>query len=195
MILAAYLVGSLSFSAIVAKANGVDIFSSGSGNPGATNVHRTVGIYAGRLVFVLDLLKGFLPCLAALHFLSIGNGFNVRMATITLFGVLCGHNFSIFHGFRGGKGISSTMGGILAIMPCTLVVGVFVWGVIFHATRIVSVASLCFTASVLLTSYLFSYPQDCVIFSLILNVMVFWKHRGNILRLINGTEYKFSDKN
>jgi glycerol-3-phosphate acyltransferase PlsY len=172
----------------------VDIFSEGSGNPGATNINRTIGKCAGYWVFALDFFKGFIPSFALMKFCPGDGNFNVRMALLGLFGILCGHGFSIFHKFRGGKGISSAMGGLLAIMPNTLVVGALVWIVIFNATRIVSVASLCFTASVLLTSYLFAYSRECVFFALALNLMAFWKHRGNIRKLMQGTEYKFTKK-
>ncbi|MDR1891266.1 MAG: glycerol-3-phosphate 1-O-acyltransferase PlsY [Puniceicoccales bacterium] len=189
-----YLVGSISFGAFLARINKVDVFSIGSGSPGATNIKRTLGNRAGNLVFALDFLKGYIPTVViAKNFPGEGH-LNIRLAALGLIGVLLGHSFSLFHGFRGGKGVASAMGGFLAIMPNTLVVGIFFWLVIFHATRIVSMASLCFIASTILTSYLFSYPKDCVICSVIISMIVFWRHRENIIRLINGTEYKFTKK-
>jgi glycerol-3-phosphate acyltransferase PlsY len=192
LVLVAYLIGSLSFSSIVSKIHGVDIFMVGSGNAGAANVNRSVGKCAARIVFVLDFLKGLIPTAIAMKAFPEDCDLNIKSSLMVLIGVICGHSFSIFHDFRGGKGISSTMGGLLIVMPGTLVVGALVWCVIFNATRIVSIASLCFSASVLLTAYLFSYQRECVLFAIAMNVVIFWKHRANILRLMKGTEYKFT---
>ncbi|MDR2603465.1 MAG: glycerol-3-phosphate 1-O-acyltransferase PlsY [Puniceicoccales bacterium] len=194
IVLSSYFVGSLSFGAFLARIRGVDIFSSGSGSSGATNIKRTLGGSAGSLVFVLDFLKGYVPLLVIAKIFPEENYLNIRLAALGLIGVLLGHSFSIFHKFRGGKGVAPTMGGLLAIMPNTLVIGVFLWLVIFHATKIVSVASLCFATSTILTSYLFSYPKDCILCSIIINVIIFSQHRTNIVRLMNGTEYKFTKK-
>jgi glycerol-3-phosphate acyltransferase PlsY len=190
-----YLVGSLSFGAMVAKARGVDIFSGGSGSPGATNVKRTLGSLPGYAVFFLDFLKGAIPCLVILKLRLSESYDTTKLAMAGLLGILLGHSFSVFHGFRGGKGIASTMGGLLVIMPKTLVMGMFVWVVIFYATRIVSIASMCFTMSILLTSYLFEYPPECVLFAALLSVVIFLRHRENIIRLASGKEYRFEKKN
>jgi glycerol-3-phosphate acyltransferase PlsY len=192
--LVAYSIGSLSFGAMVAKMKGTDIFAAGSGNPGATNVTRMVGSVPGYAVFALDFLKGFLPTWVILRIFSQLEISDVRIALTALLFLILGHSFSIFYKFRGGKGVSVAMGGLLAVMPRTLLVGILVWAVIFHATRIVSMASLCFTASIPLTAYLFLYPRDCFVFALLLNVIVFRRHKENIVRLIGGTEYKFARK-
>jgi glycerol-3-phosphate acyltransferase PlsY len=118
----------------------------------------------------------------------------MRLAALSLVGVLIGHVAPIFYKFKGGKGIAATMGGLLAIMPNTLIIGILVWLVIYHATKIVSVASMCFIASTLLTSYLFSYPKECMVLAILLNIIIFWRHRENIVRLANGTEYKFTKR-
>ncbi|MDR1414024.1 MAG: glycerol-3-phosphate 1-O-acyltransferase PlsY [Puniceicoccales bacterium] len=190
-----YIIGSLSFGAAIAKIKKVNIFSVGSCTSGATNVNRTIGKYAGYLVFVLDFSKGVIPSWVIVKFLFPENPLGTKLAMIALLAVLLGHSFSIFHNLRGGKGISSAMGGLLIIMPKTLPVGIFIWLVIFYATKIVSMASLCFSSSILLTSYLFLYSKEHILFALILNVIIFWRHRENIGRLIRGTEYKFTKKN
>jgi glycerol-3-phosphate acyltransferase PlsY len=189
-----YIIGSVSFGAIVARINGVDIFSSGSGSSGATNVKRTLGRSAACVVFFLDFLKGLIPCLILAKLEPGDSSLNTKLAMAGLCGILLGHSLSIFHKFRGGKGIASTMGGLLVIMPRTLIVGALVWAVVFYATRMSSMASLCFSGSLLLTSYLFEYPAECVLFSLLLNVIIFWRHKENIIRMANGTEYKFEKK-
>lgn len=190
----AYFIGSISFGAIVARRYNKNIFEIGSCSPGATNVKRTIGASAGNLVFVLDFLKGFIPCWIMTHFFSIEHHFNLKLAICSLIGILIGHSFSIFHHFRGGKGVASSMGGILAIIPRTFIIGIMVWLVIFHATRIVSFASLCFAFTILLTTYLFGYPIECIALATILNIIIFWRHKDNIVRLAKGTEYKFTKK-
>ncbi|MDR3144452.1 MAG: glycerol-3-phosphate 1-O-acyltransferase PlsY [Puniceicoccales bacterium] len=190
VLIVSYLLGSLSFGTVISRANGVNIFDGGSGSSGATNVQRMVGKRAGRTVFILDFLKGFAPTLLLLKFYPMGNIPSERLAMTCLLGILVGHSLSIFHHFRGGKGIASMMGGLLSIMPSSFAIGILVWLVIFHATRIVSVASLCFSTSVMLTAYLF-YAPEYIIFALLLNLIVFWRHRENIARLINGTEHRF----
>lgn len=189
-----YLIGSISFGTIIARLYNKNIFEIGSGNPGATNVKRTIGASAGNLVFVLDFLKGFIPCWLIMHFFSSDHHFNIKLSIYSLIGILIGHSLSIFNHFRGGKGVSSSMGGILAIMPRTFVIGTMAWLVIFHATRIVSFASLCFAFTVLLTTYLFGYPIECIILAVVLNIIIFWRHKDNIVRLAKGTEYKFIKK-
>jgi glycerol-3-phosphate acyltransferase PlsY len=176
---------------MIARANGVDIFANGSGSSGATNVKRAMGKFAARVVFVLDFFKGLIPCLIMVQFPLFDGDLRNGLAMASLGGVVLGHSFSIFCKFRGGKGFASTMGGLLVIMPKSLVMGIFIWMVIFHATRMVSVASLCFSMSLLLTSYLFEYPAGSIPLALFLNVIIFWRHWENITRLANGTEYKF----
>jgi glycerol-3-phosphate acyltransferase PlsY len=195
VVLACYAIGSLSFGAVVARKRGVDIFSTGSGSAGATNVRRTVGGVAGYLVFALDFAKGLVPSLAMAYYLPKQGSHGLSIAMAGMVAILLGHSYSIFCKFRGGKGIATMMGGLAVFMPRTLLMGAIVWLVIFHATRIVSVASLCFTASVLLTSYLFSYPGECIVFALVLNLLAFWRHRENLHRLLQGTEHRFTDKN
>ncbi|MDR1401465.1 MAG: glycerol-3-phosphate 1-O-acyltransferase PlsY [Puniceicoccales bacterium] len=193
-VLLSYLIGSLSFGAIIAKLKKVDIFSMGSCTSGATNVNRALGKHAGYLVFVLDFFKGVIPTWIIVKFVSPENPSNTKLAMLGLLGVILGHSFSIFHRLRGGKGIASAMGGLLIIMPKALLMGVFIWLVIFHATKIVSMASLCFSSSIILTSYLFLYPKENTTFALILNLLIFWRHRENIAKMICGTEYKFTKK-
>lgn len=194
VVLGCYLIGAVSFGAILGRFYHVDVFHEGSGTPGATNIHRLLGKTVGELVFIFDFLKGFLPSWIILHAAPTAGDYHLKLAVAGLIAVLLGHSFSIFHHFRGGKGVASTMGGVLAIMPRTLVIGLLVWVVIFHATRIVSFASLMFVLSLLLTSYLFGYPKVCILLALILNIIIFVRHKDNLVRLMRGTEYKFTRK-
>ena len=111
-----YLIGSLSFGYWIAKANGVDIFAVGSKSPGATNVKRSVGKAAGNLVFALDFLKGLVATGWPILMYS-NTGYSDGYGLIGLFTAVIGHSFSLFTGFRGGKGVAAMLGGVVALMP------------------------------------------------------------------------------
>ncbi len=194
--LAGYLLGSISFAVIVAKRCGVDIFKAGSGNPGATNVKRVCGKKPGNLVFALDLLKGLVA--AGLPWV-IGtlSGFSpdvIMHAQIAGFaGAVLGHCFSIFLGFRGGKGIAVSAGALLgALLPCCLVAAAL-WLIIYFSTKVVSIASLLAALSLPVTSYFWYNGAGDPRFWLCCAVAGFvcFTHRGNIARLVSGKENKF----
>lgn len=189
-ILVSYLIGSISFAAIVAKANGVDILHSGSGNAGATNVRRVVGKFASKLVFFLDVAKGSIATILPFAVYGRASEFSTQLACIALFFAVVGHSFSIFLRLKGGKGVAIAMGGLLVLMPEILFVGSVFWYMTFHATRIVSLASITFAATLPLTTYLLGFPKSELILSFVLAVFIFVMHHSNIVRLINGTESK-----
>ena len=193
-IVVGYLLGAIPFSVIVAQAHGVNILDAGSGNPGATNVKRVVGKWPGNLVFALDVLKGvaaagwpiLLPS-TAMPPLLLGIG--------GLAAAIIGHIFSVFLRFRGGKGVATTIGGLLALMPAVLLAAIPVWLIIFYTTRYVSLASLCLGITLPLAALLLkaSIAQTCLAAALAVAIVV--RHRSNIIRLINGVEPKFERKN
>ncbi|MDR0351780.1 MAG: glycerol-3-phosphate 1-O-acyltransferase PlsY [Puniceicoccales bacterium] len=192
-LLCGYFIGSISFGVVMAKIYGINIFKVNSGNPGATNVNRSIGKWAGTMVFILDFLKGFIPTALVQHiFLSQYRDFTINMNLILLTGLILGHNFSIFLKFRGGKGVATAMGGVLTLMPWCFAIGILIWLMIFKITRFVSLASLSFVASLPLTSYLFGYSNETMVFCIGLMVVISLKHRENIKRLWKGTEYRFS---
>jgi glycerol-3-phosphate acyltransferase PlsY len=187
----AYLIGSISFAVLISRLYGIDIFHVGSGNPGASNVKRSVGKMAGNLVLLEDFLKGFtvtyLPiCLNPLHIMSL------RLAYAALIGSILGHCCSIFHKFQGGKGVATAMGGLAALMPSVLLAGGIIWSLVFRASRFVSLASLCFALSLPFSAYFFSYPRETIVISWILMVFIFLRHHANIRRLLNGSEHRFT---
>lgn len=214
-----YLLGSLPFGAIVARAHGVDIFKEGSGNPGATNVKRVLGEKfgakgkrAGNLVFALDVLKGALAAGWALLALTgttvdydfegwagLGAG---RIAgddwrLIGLAGVVSavlGHSFSIFTKFKGGKGVATAAGGVLVLVPISCLIGAVVWIVTFYATRYVSLGSILAAAVVPAASWLRGNPVYLNVVVTVLGLFVIIRHRDNIKRLLAGTESKFAKK-
>ena len=188
-----YLLGSLPFGYLVARAHGVDIFKAGSGNPGATNVKRVLGAKAGNTVLVLDVLKGalatawpMLPMLAA-----------PRPMVLALTGVVAaviGHSFSIFTKFRGGKGVATAAGGLVVLMPVACAIAGATWVVVFYAFRYVSLASILAAVAVVTASWLLPYHVAISVIASVLGGFIILRHHANIKRLLNGTENKFAKK-
>jgi glycerol-3-phosphate acyltransferase PlsY len=191
---AGYLIGSVSFARVVAHFFGIDISVVGSRNPGATNVVRSVGKQAGILAFLGDFFKAFILVALSIRLGPIGSVSGVDLGIIAMLGVFLGHNFPVFFKFKGGKGVSAAMGGVLALMPGAAIAGVLLWCVIFHATGFVSVASLFFAMSLPITSFAFGYDMHSVALATSMGVIIFWSHRSNIWRLWNGSEYRFDKK-
>ena len=185
-----YFAGAISFAVIVAKSKGVDILKEGSGNPGATNVKRVLGSTCGNVVFVLDALKGILA--AGWPRLVFEGELGLRLGVIGLLAAIIGHSFSLFLKFRGGKGVATTMGGLLALMPQALVLGLAVWVVIFYTTKVVALASILFALSLPLSSYLLYGAADPrFTLGLVLGLLIVLRHRSNIARLLSGEEHSF----
>ena len=187
---AGYLIGSLPFGYWVAKANGVDIFSVGSRNPGATNVKRCVGKTAGNAVFALDALKGFVATAWPLFLMDSFYGYGL----LGLVFAVVGHSFSFFTRFRGGKGVATMLGGVVALMPWAALVGVAVWLIVFYSFRYVSLASICLAISLPITNLATDAPAALVWVSLALGLLVIVRHRENIVRLTRGEENRFEKK-
>src|SRR5438045_73134 len=155
-----YLLGSLPCGFLVARSKGVNIFEVGSKNPGATNVRRVLGSGPGNLVFGLDALKGALAAswavfsygdmsvsfdLAELGMGASGRiegGLWTQLGVVGLIGALLGHSFSCFTKFRGGKGVATSVGGLLILMPVAIVIATLTWIVVFYSSRYVSLASI-----------------------------------------------------
>jgi glycerol-3-phosphate acyltransferase PlsY len=208
----AYLAGSIPFGLIVGKAKGIDPRTAGSGNIGATNVGRLLGFKFFLLVFLLDLLKGLTPMLVASYVLG-GIAPADRTASQNLlhlligFAAIAGHMFSIFLGFKGGKGVATSAGVALGLYPFfTLagLVGLLIWGVIFGISRYVSLASMIAAlafplAFIVIGQYagwnVFAPAQlPLLIFASLVAVMIVVRHRSNISRLMAGTESRFVGK-
>jgi acyl phosphate:glycerol-3-phosphate acyltransferase len=194
-ILASYLLGSIPFSVIVGYAfNGDDIRKHGSGNAGATNVYRVAGPIAAALAMLLDVGKGALPVLLAMYFFP-GSAW-LQMASG--FASVVGHVFPIFAGFRGGKGINTLLGMFLILLPIEVGVCLFIFGIIFALTRIVSagsiVAGVSLSLIVLIEKYLMGKNVSPLLLSACIGVslLVLFTHRANIRRLMKGQERKLT---
>lgn len=197
ILLIGYVIGSIPWAVIVSKRVGVNIFSVGSGNPGATNVLRTLGKPMGYTVFALDFLKGAI----AVSWFQLPLFSFSGDASLALWGLpaaVLGHTYPIFTGFRGGKGVATAMGGLLALMPACLIVGLFVWVLTFYLTKYVALASIAFGLSLPLCSLVFTSGEENAIgetvLAFIVMAWIIWRHRSNLARLRSGTENRFEKK-
>ncbi len=185
-LLLAYFIGSIPTGYLfVKKFLGIDIREYGSGNVGATNVARKLGFKMGAAVALIDIMKGFIPVIAARLFLGLEPAYLLYLIG---FAAIIGHDWSIFLGFDGGKGVATTFGVILAAAPLSFVVLGLIWLAITFSIRIVSLASLLGTLTLPFTVYLFSGDPAQAAMALILFVFVVYTHRENINRLIKGEE-------
>jgi glycerol-3-phosphate acyltransferase PlsY len=179
----AYLLGSIPTGYILGKLSGVDVRDLGSGNVGATNVGRSVGKWQGILTLLVDMFKGTVP-------VAIGIRINLPPGAIAAIGctVFLGHLYPVFLKFRGGKGVATGLGVLLVIAPLAsvLLVGVFIAVVI--PTRLVSLSSIITAALAPLALWMFFQPPVIVLMGGVLAAMIVWRHRGNIQRLLAGTE-------
>jgi len=200
-----YLLGSLPFGYLVARARGVNIFAVGSKSPGATNVRRTLGARAGTTVFVLDAIKGAVAAGWPLYFLwhawrtSAGDSAFVQaelntklLGTIGLISAMLGHAFSCFTHFKGGKGVATGAGAFLVLMPPVAIVAAAVWAFTFFTSGYVSLASI--VAAVALAALAVGERACFILVAVAVAIFVIVRHRANILRLCNGTESKAKGK-
>ena len=187
-VLTAFFLGSLPFGHWLALARGVDLREQGSGNTGATNVGRVLGKKWGIFVFVLDLGKGWIAVALAK---SVGNLPETWSVTVGVFAVL-GHVFSPWLGFRGGKGVATSAGILIALAPWVALGVALIWFLAFQMSRTVSVASLCAaTAFPLFVFWLMPEQKVFQWISIGMTVLVWFRHRDNLKRLFQGKENRF----
>lgn len=197
----AYLLGSVPTGYLVARAKGIDIRTVGSGNIGATNVFRILGKPAGILVLGADALKGFLACwlVANLAYELFGatTGAAISREWLSIvagiFAVL-GHNYTCWLNFKGGKGIATSAGVLVALVPWALLVILAIWIVVFALTRYVSLGSIAASFALPFAAWLTGSSLTSVLIVAGLGALAIYKHKGNIQRLVNGTESRVSFK-
>ncbi len=207
---AGYLLGSLPFGYLIARAKGVNIFEVGSKNPGATNVLRVLGKGPGYLAFFLDALKGamaagwprFLVYKSTITVLATGKTCTIinanqhwhELAIAGLVAALLGHSFSCFIKFRGGKGVATAAGGFLVLLPYETLIAGAVWIIAFYASRYVSLASILAAVALPAATFFLSPFPLLHWLAVLIGFFVILRHRANIVRLFNGTENKFAKK-
>ena len=190
-----FLCGSIPFGVLIGHSRGVDVRAVGSGNIGATNVWRALGPVAGTTVFALDVAKGVAGPLLC-YYLGASDAFGVEGLGKAACGIVAvlGHTFSPFLGFKGGKGIATSLGALLGLMPLAGVGIIVVWGAVLACTRMISAASIaCCPGLLLLTWWL--YPQWLYFaVAILMAVVVFVKHIPNIKRIRAGVEPRVGQK-
>jgi acyl phosphate:glycerol-3-phosphate acyltransferase len=189
-LVAAYLLGAIPTSYLAARAfRGIDLREHGSRNLGATNLYRVLGWRFALPVGLFDAAKGLIPVLV----------FAPRVSSSELFALVCGltavvgHVFSVFVGFRGGKGVATAAGVMLGLTPAALGMALAVWVVVVYCTGYVSLGSIAGAAIFPVAVLLLDPPAEPLVLWLDVTVAVaiIWLHRGNIKRLLNGTENRF----
>jgi glycerol-3-phosphate acyltransferase PlsY len=201
VIVGSYLLGSVPFGYLAGQFAGIDIRTAGSGNVGATNVVRVLGKRYGYPVFALDFLKGFGAVkISMLIATSPPPDWN-SPPTLGVIAALCsvlGHSYPPWLKFKGGKGVATAAGALLALMPIAVLIGAAVWILIFWVTRYVSLASVTTAILLPIVILVISWGNEnskiIFYFSVCLAAVVIWRHRSNLSRLMRGTEPRFIRK-
>ncbi|MFW6001204.1 MAG: glycerol-3-phosphate 1-O-acyltransferase PlsY [Halanaerobium sp.] len=181
-----YLIGSIPSGFLLTKfVMKTDVRKYGSGNIGATNVARVMGLKSGILVAVFDILKGFFGVLIGQ--LIIGNAASVYILLVAV-AAIAGHDWSIFMGFSGGKGVATTFGVILKLYPLAFLVYALIWLLLVLTTRYVSLGSIIGSMSLPFVIYFSGFSAPHIYFGVLLSLFVMYTHRANIKRLLNGEE-------
>ena len=202
-ILSSYLLGSIPFAYIFGRViKGTDIRKFGSGNVGATNALRLLGPLFGITVLILDILKGMLAVTwLADYFLLYFSGSAVTLRILFAIACICGHNWTLFLRFKGGKGVATTLGAItgLAIMieglRVILLLVILVWVLVFLIIRLVSLASIISAISFPVFVFLFRQPKELFLLSVILAAFILIRHKKNIHGIFSGRESPLNLKN
>lgn len=187
---AAYLLGSIAFGILVSKLFGLpDPRTVGSGNPGATNVLRSGKKMAAALTLLGDAFKGWFPVWLALQS-------NMLMWVVAAVGlaVFFGHLYPIYHKFKGGKGVATALGVMLAISPLLGLAALFTWMIVFAVTRYSSLGAIVAAALAPVYAWFLLPYKDYLITVLVMSVFLIWRHRTNIQKLLAGTESGFGKK-
>ncbi|MCG6880509.1 MAG: glycerol-3-phosphate 1-O-acyltransferase PlsY [Deltaproteobacteria bacterium] len=190
--LGAYLLGAVPFGKIIARIVAqIDITQRGSRNIGATNVARELGLKWGLLTLLLDVLKGLVPVVVFSACSNKGDIWGqIALAMVTLCPLL-GHQFSVFMGFRGGKGVATALGVYLALSPISCLMGVLVFVLVVMKWDYISLGSMVSAGSIPIFLALFQQPKPVVLASILMAVFIYFRHVENITRLVRGEERKW----
>jgi len=193
----AYLLGSIPISYLIAKGlKGVDIRKHGSGNVGATNVLRTLGKAPAITALALDAIKGVIAVtLLSNIFYRYSSIIDYESLRILMgLAAICGHIWPIFLKFKGGKGVATSAGVLLILAPKVLGIALLIWFIMILITRYVSLGSVLASISLPITAAFMAKPLNLVLFCITLAIMCTYRHKLNIVKLINGEESKIGQK-
>jgi len=182
----AYLLGSIPTGLLLGKAYGIDVRKEGSGNIGATNLYRTVGRKVGVMTLAGDCLKGLLPVLAVTY-----SSLPSEYAAWVGLAAFCGHVFSVFLRFKGGKGVATALGVFLALSPLAVAFALGVFIVLMLIWRYVSLGSITAAAVMPLAVWLLGGGRVLILVTMLIAAVVIIRHIENIKRLVSGTENRF----
>ncbi|MDE7314671.1 MAG: glycerol-3-phosphate 1-O-acyltransferase PlsY [Mucispirillum sp.] len=190
LVIAAYFIGAIPFAYIIVKLiKKIDIRTVGSGNAGATNAARVLGKWGFISVFVLDALKGFIPVFISLYFYG-----QTMITLVTAAVVVLGHTYTVFLGFKGGKGVATGAGVFLALAPVEIGIGLIIFIIVFLATRMVSAGSILGSLALLIAVCALSDWFALKVLTAVIVFFVIFKHRSNIVRIVKGEENRFVRK-
>ena len=190
VIILSYLVGAIPTGLVVVRVlAGEDIRRHGSGNIGTVNVLRVAGVATAAVVLVVDILKGIVPVLVALRM-----GFSPWTVVLCGLASIIGHNWSVFLGFQGGKGIATSFGVLLGLSWQAAAVAAAVWVITVALTRYSSLGSLLAVVSVPITFWRLRQPEEYMSLGVIVMLLAIYRHRANIQRLVTGTELHITDR-
>jgi len=196
VVIGSYLIGSIPSGLVIGKLKGIDVREYGSGNIGTTNVLRTLGARYGALVLIADVFKGVIAVLLARYI--IGSPMSEMAAG---FAAVAGHDWSLFLKFKGGRGVATSLGGILPMAmwaPLAAVAGVVIFIALIALTRYVSLASIMGSLSAVVAMAVFMgidrVPWEYLVYIVVVVALIIFQHRDNISRLLSGTESKLGQK-
>lgn len=188
-LIAGYVVGSIDFAVIVARMHGVDIRKVGSGNPGTSNVLRTVGKFPAAMVLVGDTLKGVIG--AAMGMVASGvPDPQVHWAFAAGLAAVIGHCYPVFHRFKGGRGVATGLGVLFFTVPLVGLIVLVAWLVLTKLTKVASISSLVVVAATIPLALWQGVSGVAVVWLASTVALVVWRHRANIVRMMRGDEEK-----
>ncbi len=196
-----YFLGAIPSGYLIGKLKGVDIRKQGSGNIGATNAFRILGAKAASVVLLADAFKGFLSCLLAPIIATEWTGVPISDDTASLLmiiaglGAILGHSFTFWLKFKGGKGIATSAGVFLTITPLALGICLLVFSITIFLSRYVSLSSILAAICLPFSVYLIYHNLLISSITVVIALLVIYRHRSNIKRLLNGTENRLGPKN
>jgi glycerol-3-phosphate acyltransferase PlsY len=196
VVIGSYLIGSIPSGLVIGKLKGIDVREYGSGNIGTTNVVRTLGTRYGAVVLIADVLKGVIAVALARYI--IGSAISETAAGLA---AVAGHDWSLFLKFRGGRGVATSLGGLLPmVMPAPLsgIIGLAIFILVVLVSRYVSLASIVGSVSAVVVMAVFlgldRVPWQYLVYIVAVVALIIYQHRDNISRLLSGTESKFGQK-
>lgn len=201
-LLIGYVLGLIQSGYIVGRLYKLDIREHGSKNPGATNALRVLGKKAGAMVFLGDFLKSLIPCLAISYIFRDNIDLKYVLLLYMGLGVVLGHNYPFYLGFKGGKGVASTAGILTALDIRIALILLLIFIAVTVATKYISLASIFVMLGFIIISFFYSgfiglspsFSIEFRILCIVISLLSIWRHRSNIIRLINGKENKINLK-